>query len=336
MSPLGGAARAPRPLAKRVAGTLPEPVSERLRLLLARGLERRLRRSSAVRGAALVFHVVAPRGGDFELEIEPAVARDRLDAAIGYLKDRYALVRAAELPSAARTRNAGERVPIALTFDDDLTSHREHAAPVLARHGTIATAFLCGARSPFWWQLLQIAVDTRAIAPDELPHVAAVTVEHALERRPGAIRQLAKAIEDLAPDDRDYVAAALARAVRADPSILGPDGAAALSEAGWEIGYHTPEHHLLTSLGDRALRAALERQPVGSDGTLPRTLAYPHGKATEREAAAARRAGYEAAFTGYPTPFGEDTDVHLIGRLQPDTATLGRFALQLARALSAA
>ena len=48
------------------------------------------------------------------------------------------------------------------------------------------------------------------------------------------------------------------------------------------------------------------------------------------------RAGYEAAFTGYPTVVTEETDAHLVGRLQPDTATLGRFALQLARALAAA
>ena len=48
---------------------------------------------------------------------------------------------------------------------------------------------------------------------------------------------------------------------------------------------------------------------------------------------AAREAGWRFAFTGFPAPLDESTDDHLIGRLQPDAATIGRFALQLARSL---
>lgn len=314
---------------------LPEPVRERARLLLARRLERRLRLSGVVRGAALVFHAVAPRAGDTEVEIEPAVATRSLDAAVGHLARRYLLVRAADLPSAAHSRTPGEPVPIAVTFDDDLASHAEHAAPVLDRHGAVATAFLCGARSPFWWQLLQIAVDDGAISATGLPAVPSDLVEPALDRRPGGIRRLAKAIEDLAPADRETVTEALAHAVPKPPPMLGADGAAALAAAGWEIGFHTPKHHLLTALDDESLRVALDPRPLEPVGTLPRTLAYPHGKAGPREADAARRAGYLAAYTGQAFALTERTDDHLIGRLQPDTATLGRFALGLARALSA-
>lgn len=323
-------------LGRRLRAVLPEPVRERARLLLAQALERRSRRSAAVRGAALVFHAVAPRAGDAEVEIEPAVATRGLDAAIGYLERRYALVRAAELPSAARARMPGEPVPIGVTFDDDLASHLEHAAPVLDRHGAIATAFLCGARSPFWWQLLQIAVEDRAISATGLPAVPAELVEPAIDRRPGAIRRLAKAIEDLEPADRDAVTDALAQAVPDKPPILAADGIAALAAAGWEIGFHTAGHHLLTTVDDEWLQEALVPRPVDPSGALPRTLAYPHGKAGPREADAARRAGYTAAYTGQAFALTERTDDHLIGRLAPDTTTLGRFALQVARALAVA
>jgi peptidoglycan/xylan/chitin deacetylase (PgdA/CDA1 family) len=315
---------------------LPEPLKERARLIAARLLERRARASSAPRGAALIFHEVAARAGSAAVEIEPPIARDRLDRAVGYLNRHYALVRAAELPAAARARIPGDPLPIALTFDDDLVSHVEHAAPIVARHGAVATAFLCGARSPFWWQLLQAAVDAGAIAGDGLPELPREVVDGAIARRAGAIGRLARAIEDLPPDRRGRVTETLRRVAPDQPRVLGSDGAAALAAAGWEIGFHTREHHLLTGLDDDALAAALEPPNDGPGGALPRTLAYPHGKATAREAAMARRAGYEAAFTGYPTVFREETDVHLIGRLQPDTATLGRFALQLARALDAA
>ena len=284
-----------------------------------------------MRGAALVFHGVAPRAGDPLLEIDPPIAEDELDAAVGYLSRRYALVAAGDLPRAARERRPGERVPVAVTFDDDLASHRERAAPILRRHGAVATAFLCGAGEPFWWQLLQAAVDERAIAAGALPGLEAGLVTAALERRPAAIRALAKAVEDLPPAARERLAATLARAVPAPIEMLGPDGAQALAAAGWEIGFHTRRHDLLTALDDAALRAAV--LPASETGA--RTLAYPHGKAGAREARAARAAGYVAAYTGRDEVLTERTDDHLIGRLQPDTGTLGRFALHLARALSA-
>ena len=318
-----------RQRAEQVAGLLPEPLLERARLAEARRLESRLRRSAAIRGAAVVWHAVAPAaGGDPRLQIDPPLPAQRLDAIAGYLARRYTLVHAADLPAAARSRRTGERVPLAITFDDDLASHRDHAAPVLRRHGAVATAFLCGAGEPFWWQLLQLAIDERAIEARSLDGVEPQLVAEALERRPRAIRRLAKAIEDLPAPRREHVTSALARAVPTGrPRLLGDDGAQELARAGWEIGFHTRRHDLLTALSDDELRAALER----TGGA--RTIAYPHGKAAAREAAAARAAGYVAGYTGRDEAFTERSDDHLIGRLQPDSATVGRFALQLARAL---
>jgi hypothetical protein len=75
---------------------------------------------------------------------------------------------------------------------------------------------------------------------------------------------------------------------------------------------------------------------VAREGEVRRSFAFPHGKATPREAAAVREAGYLVAYTGRAEGFGAATDTHLIGRLQPRTTTLGRFALDLARAIAAA
>lgn len=327
MNSLGATARA-------VAGFVPEPLRERIRLLRASRLEARVRRSPAVRGAALVFHEVAERAPDPTFAVDPALERSMLDTAVAYLSRRYAVVRACELASAARARKRGEAVPIAITFDDDLPSHLEHAAPVLRRHGVVATAFLCGTHSPFWWQLLQVAIDTRGLAPDALEPIPAPIVEAALDGRPGAVARLAKAIEDLPPPTRDEIAGVLEASVADPPCVLGPDGAAALADIGWEIGFHTRHHYLLTSVSEAALEAELQRAPIGTSEGLPCSLAYPHGKATPREAAAARRAGYTAAYTGRPEPFTESTDDHLIGRLQPNPASLGRFAFHVARSLS--
>jgi peptidoglycan/xylan/chitin deacetylase (PgdA/CDA1 family) len=325
--------RRPTTAARRAGGLL----REARRRAEARRLELAVRRSAKVRGAALLLHAVGPRAGRHQFELDPPFASARLDALAGYLVRRYRVVPAGELVAAANARRAGEAVPVAITFDDDLPSHLEQAAPILGRRGAAATAFLCGTDEPFWWQLLQAAIDSEAIGARTLgPAVEARLVEAALRREPGAIGALGKAIEDLPPPDRDAVAARLREAVPEPPALLSADGRERLRAAGWEIGFHSRRHDLMTKLDDDALRAALVdgRAAVGNGGV--RTFAYPHGKATARESRAAREAGYVAAFTGRAEVLTEATDIHLIGRLQPRGASLGEFAIQLARALAGA
>lgn len=323
-----------RGLARRGAGMLPEPLIERARLAEARLLETRLRRSPAVRGAALVLHAVAPSGGDPRFEIDPPLAAERLDAIVAYLTDRYRLVRAAELPDAAGARRPRERVPIAVTFDDDLACHLEHAAPVVARHGAVASVFLCARTEPFWWHLLQAAIETREIDADALAPLPSTLVAPALQRQPGAIAMLASAVESMAPAQRDELTARLQDAVAAPAPLLSRQGAAELAAGGWEIGFHTRRHDPLTALDDAALREALRPARELAGNERARTLAYPHGAADERVARAARQAGYVAAYTTSGKVLTQDTDPYLIGRLYPETASVGRFALGLARHLA--
>ena len=70
-----------------------------------------------------------------------------------------------------------------------------------------------------------------------------------------------------------------------------------LSASGWEIGSHTASHPLLTQVDDERLRSELERSRAAIVHRLGScsSLAYPYGVADERVAAAARRAGYDAA-----------------------------------------
>lgn len=325
---------APRSIARRLVGRLPDPLLERASLAQAARLEARVRRSPAVRGAALLLHSVAARGGRHGLELDPPLASAQLDAIAGHLADRYRTVRAGELLEAARRRRAGEPIPVAITFDDDLPCHASVAAPILARHGVVATAFLCGAEQPFWWQLLQRAVDDRAIAADALDPLPPRLVEPALLHEPGALGCLGEAIERLSPSDRDAVAARLREAVPAGPAPLSAQGRAELLAAGWEIGFHTSRHDLVTTLDDEALAAALTGGRDGLGDGTPRTLAYPHGKAGPREGRAAREAGYLTAYTGRPEVITARTDEHLVGRITPRADGLGSFALQLARALA--
>ena len=85
------------------------------------------------------------------------------------------------------------------------------------------------------------------------------------------------------------------------PGILQPDAIAALGAAGMTIGFHTVEHDTLPDLDDPALEHAVSagREDLATAaGAAVRYFAYPHGKADTRSAAAVRRAGFNAAFTG--------------------------------------
>ncbi|MHB8651053.1 MAG: polysaccharide deacetylase family protein [Gaiellaceae bacterium] len=87
-----------------------------------------------------------------------------------------------------------------------------------------------------------------------------------------------------------------------------------LRERGVEIGSHTLVHPHLPALGDAELRRELveSRQVLEEALGVPcRLLAYPFGEQDARVRAAARAAGYEAAF-GLP---GERDDRYALPRL---------------------
>ena len=192
---------------------------------------------------------------------------------------------------------------MAVTFDDDYPSHRRIAMPTLVRSNVPATFFLCGASLDrpfsFWWELLQRAAD-RGVPADSILGDAGSPSR--------TIHEVAATLHAMDPEERAGVAARL-------ESRLGPGSAGggmsaedvrALVEAGFEIGFHTLEHHPLTTLDDRALPEAMVK---GKDrisqlaGRELSTIAYPYGEADGRVAAAARKAGFKIGYTTSGLPF---------------------------------
>src|SRR5215210_6123662 len=110
-----------------------------LGLPIAAMLEWRLRLSTRRVGLALLYHRVDIARGDPRRELLPALDARRFAAHVRHLKRRYRLVRASELLAATAERRRGERIPVAITFDDDLPDYRKTVAPILSRWGTTAT-----------------------------------------------------------------------------------------------------------------------------------------------------------------------------------------------------
>jgi peptidoglycan/xylan/chitin deacetylase (PgdA/CDA1 family) len=206
---------------------------------------------------------------------------------------------------------SARRAAIAVTFDDDLPSHTEHALPVLRELGVPAGFFLSGRAlhglGAYWFQQLETLLiaygEQRAAALLHLPECRARELVLACERN----AELRRRVSDLT-------------AGLATPRILGRDAIAALAAGGMTIGFHTVEHDLLPEVSEAALDDAVSRGREDlaiAAGTPVDYFAYPHGKLDTRSAAAVRRAGFKAAFTGFPLAVRDGDDRYCLGRWEP-------------------
>jgi peptidoglycan/xylan/chitin deacetylase (PgdA/CDA1 family) len=303
------------------------------RVTLAWAHRTRARWSSARVGLALCYHAIADLEGDPARELSAPIAARDFACQLRHLRRCYRVVPASQLHSAASSRTRGRRIPVAITFDDDLRSHLSHAAPALRQARLPATFFLSGVGLggpfSFWWQSLQRAWDQNALE------------ERLLEswglRTGASLRQVAQHIQSMSPDARAAARAALETAVGTGDDALSGDEIAALSEGGFEIGFHTLRHDDLVALDDDGLHAAtregraeLERiaGPIVS-------LSYPHGRADSRVATAASDAGFRYGFTADGSAVRAVDDPHLLGRRYPARGSVAEFALDAARALLA-
>ncbi len=308
-----------------------------IRSTLAWALRLRARWSASRVGLALCYHGISESEGDPVRELSAAVSLRNFERQIRHLRRRYRVVPASCLAEAAAARTRGRRLPVAITFDDDLPSHLSHAAPALRRARLSATFFLSGAglNGPFsfWWQLLERAWN-RGLVDATLLHAWGI------RDRDVSLRQVARRLQGMSPAEREVAAASLRAAVGGDApdDTLSRHGVDALAAAGFEIGFHTRNHDDLLGLSDeelpvalRAGRAELERIA----GPLS-VISYPHGRADDRVAAAARGAGFRFGFVADGSPVTPGDDPHLLGRRYPARGARDRFPLDVASALSAA
>jgi peptidoglycan/xylan/chitin deacetylase (PgdA/CDA1 family) len=129
------------------------------------------------------------------------------------------------------------------------------------------------------------------------------------------IRAVAFAVADRVGGSNDWDSALGAEA----RPLADANGLQALERRGVEIGSHGATHRRLAGLADGELRAELE----GSAAALaklgvrsPRALSYPHGVWDSAVAAAARSAGYRAAFTVSPGAVRGGADRYALPRVE--------------------
>jgi peptidoglycan/xylan/chitin deacetylase (PgdA/CDA1 family) len=327
-----------------LGGTMPAPVADRLREALAVALLTRARLSARPVGAALVYHRIGDRQQPRDDNLVAALGARLFEAQLKHVARHYRAVPASGLLDAVRARRQGERIPLAITFDDDLRSHLTHATPILERRGLPATFFVSGASregpAAFWWERLQAVFDRRLATEEELAQMLDLP-ESALERSgPTPIRRVAATIQDMPREDRARASGRLLELLGSDPPDIGlrADELRAMVGRGFELGFHTLRHDALPGLDDGELADALRvgrPELEAATGVELTTISYPHGRGDARVAAAAREAGYASGYTGRPEPIGPDSNPLLLGRRYPSYESPARFALAVARLVSA-
>lgn len=301
-------------------------------------LRRRSRHSGRPVGLVLVHHEIAPTQGDPERDIVPAQGTSLFKAQLEHLGRHYEVVPLRELVAHARERRPGHRIPVALTFDDDLSCHASIVAPMLESFGFPATFFLNGntldGPSPFWWQDLQAIANRGPGAWDEMRRILADDWPWA--GLDGRVSDLANTIEAAPPNQRDAVAARLRELAGPDPldeGLPAPE-VKSLVEGGFEIGVHTLRHYSLPTLDAKRLDQAMRE---GVDelekviGYRPTSIGYPHGKADLRVAEAAQRAGFQLGAICAHNAAGPEQHPMLVDRITSWTGSLASFAWALGR-----
>jgi peptidoglycan/xylan/chitin deacetylase (PgdA/CDA1 family) len=287
-----------------------------------------VRGAARLRGRALIliYHRVGPPlpAG---CEIVPTVAIDTFRHHLHTLRelvDFVPLERIISADAGALPLGSGARPPVAVTFDDDLPSHVQHALPILRELGIPATFFLSGRAlhglGPYWFQWLETLLVNRGPRQTAALLKVSDAAPHSLLLAAAANAELRRRVCE--------VAAALPI-----PELLDREGIAALASAAMTVGFHTVDHDMLPGLDEAGLHDAVSRgrrDLAALTGQPVQFFAYPFGRSDHRCAAAVRQAGFLAAFTGRPAPWQRAVHRYDVGRWEPGAIRVEDLVAKLA------
>lgn len=281
------------------------------------GAGRILRPLTAGRGVVFTLHHVRPETGEpFAPNRLLEVTPEFLDEAVGAIRDAgYDIVTLGE--AVRRLSDPEARKFCALTFDDGYRDVRDHALPILRRHGAPSTLFIATAfadhAGDLWWLTLEDALRRLDHVEAEIAGEAVSLPLRTLDEKYAAWQRIYWLLRGL--DEAEMRAAIQALAERAGVTATGHstrlcmdwDELRALREDTLvEFGAHTVNHYMLAKWPDETVRAELARsraRVADELGRAPAHLAYPVGDPTSagaREFALAGELGFESAWTTRP------------------------------------
>jgi peptidoglycan/xylan/chitin deacetylase (PgdA/CDA1 family) len=266
----------------------------------------------------LLYHRVGASPPDHE-EVLPTMPVASLASHLDVVAEVADIVPLREL---VRAEEDIPRLRVAVTFDDDAPGHLAEVLPVLEARGVPATFFLSGralhGRGAYWWEVLEAAVHDRGLA----------TVSGELGRGATTLPELAAACTGT-----PAAGEVAARYPAPDGTVLGREDLRQLaSSAVADIGFHTVEHPVLTTLDDDALDEALTTGRRALEevlGVRIDAVAYPHGGVDGRVRERAAAAGFRIGCTTAAHPYRPGHDPLRVGRWEPGPAAGDGFLARL-------
>jgi peptidoglycan/xylan/chitin deacetylase (PgdA/CDA1 family) len=274
-------------------------------------IARTLQRSRAV---VLTYHGVLDNADNDDYLNHNFVAADWFDAQMRYICRHYRPIPLRELVA---TYRRGHRPPdrsVVVTFDDGFANNLSVALPILRRHSVPFTVFvttgLLDTPGAIMWT--ERAKRSLYLYPGhsvdlQLDGVARTLDLSSPAARVNAAKAVLQRLKRMAPGPRNQALHDLERVCGAQPiqdherdryEFLTWAQARELAAAGVEIGSHTVNHPILTTLDASALRDELvesKRRVEAALGQECISFAYPNGSHADfgpREKAALRDHGY--------------------------------------------
>lgn len=207
--------------------------------------------------------------------------------------------------------------PVMVTFDDGYLDNREHALPILQRHGIRAVFFIAttyvGQRRLFWWDRVAYLFEHARVPVAHLSYPTDLVFELG-EQRGRSARAVLKLIKTTRGLDLARFLDELGRALEVpwdeaverrlvDENIMTWDDVRALHLGGMDIGSHTRTHRVLDTIEPGGLAAELVESKAEIErelGIKIQSLSYPVGRPIRRLPLierAVRDAGYQIGFS---------------------------------------
>jgi peptidoglycan/xylan/chitin deacetylase (PgdA/CDA1 family) len=300
--------------------------------LLARGASGRGRSASLV---VLIFHRV-PATADPMLPFE--LPADEFARRLDLLQSVFRVLPLRDAVSALARGTLPDRAAC-ITFDDGYANNLEVAAPLLSARGLPATVFVAPGFLNGGWMFNDRIIEALRVAPRDFDLAELGLGRHRLDTpgdRTRVAGELVLALKHLPPSDRMERAAELVRRAGGDAPaspMMTDAQVAALPAHGIEVGAHTVNHPILTSIdADEARREIVESRArlEAITGAPVTSFAYPNGLPhrdyARAHAGMVRDAGFSLALS---TSWGAATrasDPLQLPRIAPWDASARRYA----------
>lgn len=232
---------------------------------------------------------------------------------------------------------------LSITFDDGYASNEQIALPILHRLKLSATFFIATGFLEGGVMFNDAVIETVRAAASGMHDLSPfglgmVELDGQASRRAAADRLIAM-LKYRAPAERAMLVEEIAETMRSflpRNLMMTPAQIRALHRAGMEIGAHTVNHPILTSVGDEEARAEIRTSKrtlediIGAPVTL---FAYPNGKPGQDYAPQhvrfVREAGFSAAVSTVHGICHGSTDPFQLPRIGPWDSDPRRLAARL-------